>query len=749
MRGRPWLLAVAIVVLAVASGCGRADPVDGQDIERVLIVSMPGVTWADVQRGALPTLAKFASEAAIGDLSTRIGLRSASTTDAYLSIGAGTRAIAPRVDPAVAVDPDERYAGISSAEILERRLGFVPAGITYLPVGAALERNERSTFGARPGRLGDILAAHGVDRAVIANADAAEGFVSDEPLPDGAYARGAATALMTSAGLVPGGTVGRGLLTEDPLAPFGRRLDPSAVLGAVDDVWTAGRSVVLVEASDLSRAAAYGPRTQPTQRRQLRLDALRRSDDLLGELLPRTDPERDAVIVISPVSPASSPELAVVALRTPEGEAGLLRSPTTRRNGYVQLADVAPTILALLDLDQPQEIEGRAFEVGDVRSSDRIRMLVDQAEAAEFRDSLVPVVVPLIIAYLALLLGASVAEDRIGARFRRLLPVGSLAALGVVPATFLAARLDAVRGSTGGYLLVVAAIAGMFAGVVSVATRRRPGLAPVVGVGAVTAFFVGDVVAGAPLQLNAVFGYSVSVAGRFAGLGNLAFALFGAAAIVFGGLLVDRYGGLGRRGAWAVLGGIVLVEGLPMLGADVGGVIAMVPAFGVTGLVLVGRRVSWRWATALLAGAAVAVLAFAFVDAARPAGSRTHLARLAQHVVDGRWGPFFDSLSRRFHASFGDVEVAAWAGLAVLVVGTTAHVVLVALRTSRPGLFRRGAAPSDDPTRAVHTGLVVLAVIGLVANDSSIAVPATMLIIAVPTYVLRRSHEGDAALGAT
>jgi hypothetical protein len=741
-RRSPRFLAAGLALLAAVAGCGSADPVDGQRIERVLIVSMPGVAWADVQRGALPNLADFARGAAIGDLSTRIGLRSASTTDAYLSIGAGTRAIAPRVDPAVAVDPDERYAGVASAEILQRRLGFVPQGITYLPVGAALERNERSSFGAKPGRLGDLLAAHGVDRAVIANADAAEGFVSDEPPPDGAYARGAATALMTSEGLVPGGTVGRGLLTEDPLAPFGRRLDPAAVMAAFDEVWGPDRSVVLVEASDLSRAAAYSPRATSVQRRELRDDALERSDDLLGDLVAQTDPDHDAVLVVSPVAARGNPELAVVALRTPDGAAGLLRSPTTRRDGYVQLADVAPTVLALLDLDQPQEIEGRAFEVSDVRTSGRVAKLVDQAEAAEFRDSLSPVVVPLVIAYLALLLGASLAGRRVPDRIRRSLPAGCLGALGVVPATFLAARLSAVRGSTGGYLLAVVAMAAVFAAGVTVLTRNRRGLAPVLAVGAVTGFFVLDVLAGAPLQLNAVFGYSVAVAGRFAGLGNLAFALFGAGAIVLGGQLAERYGDRGRRWALAVLAGIVLVEGLPMLGADVGGVVSMVPAFGVTALILSGRRVGWRWATGLLVAAMVAVLAFAFVDAARPTGSRTHLARLAQHVLDGRWGPFFDTLNRRFHASFGDVEVAAWASLVALVLGTTAYVVVIALRRSRPELFRRRTAGLDVPTLAVRNGLFVLAVIGLAANDSSIAVPATMLIIAVPAFILQ-DHASD------
>src|SRR5690606_15939378 len=179
----------------------------------------------------------------------------------YLTLGAGTRAVAPRVDTAVAVEPDETYGGVPSAELLERRLGRVPGGIAYLGIGAAIDANDRSAYGAEVGALGDRLADAGIGRAVIANADAVEGFVSEDPPPEGAYARGAATMLMGSDGIVPGGGVSRSLLADDPEAAFGWRLDHHKVLDAFDQAWGGDDpAVVLVEASDLSRVAAYGSR---------------------------------------------------------------------------------------------------------------------------------------------------------------------------------------------------------------------------------------------------------------------------------------------------------------------------------------------------------------------------------------------------------------------------------------------------------------------------------------------------------
>src|SRR3546814_2775370 len=96
-------------------------------------------------------------------------------------------------------------------------------------------------------------------------------------------------------------------------------------------------------------------------------------------------------MVVSPVAGRSTPELAITALRSPGVAPGLLRSPTTRRDGYVQPADVAPTIFTLLGEEPPEENEGRPFEVAPPGADDRVERLIEGSRAAGFRDGLMTI----------------------------------------------------------------------------------------------------------------------------------------------------------------------------------------------------------------------------------------------------------------------------------------------------------------------------------------------------------------------
>ncbi|MGH9193892.1 MAG: hypothetical protein ACRDZ0_15645, partial [Acidimicrobiales bacterium] len=94
MRRAPAIAAIVVVALLAGCGAGDGDDAGSEPVDRVLIVALPGVGWADVEDADMPNLAAFVEDAAVGDISTRIGRHDASTTEAYLTLGAGTRAVA-------------------------------------------------------------------------------------------------------------------------------------------------------------------------------------------------------------------------------------------------------------------------------------------------------------------------------------------------------------------------------------------------------------------------------------------------------------------------------------------------------------------------------------------------------------------------------------------------------------------------------------------------------------------------------
>jgi hypothetical protein len=255
-----------------------------------------------------------------------------------------------------------------------------------------------------------------------------------------------------------------------------------------------------------------------------------------------------------------------------------------------------------------------------------------------------------------------------------------------------------------------------------------------VALGLLVTVISADVLAGASLQVNTSFGYSVAVAGRFTGLGNLAFSLFGAASLLLAVLATQRWGRRGLVVAGAVLAGALLVDGFPLLGADVGGTLTLVPAFALAGAALSGVRL--KPVHVVVAGllGLVVTLAFAAVDLSRPDHLQTHLARFARLLLDREWAGLAGSLGRRLQASFGGVDTAAWLAVLALTAGTVTYIRLIDRGREPLRFLRRDWSPAAV---AAAVGLGVLGAVGWVANDSSIAVPATMMIVVVPVLVDR------------
>jgi hypothetical protein len=720
---RVRLVAAALVLLITgglfAGPAGAAPapaPAPAKPHRSVLVLSLPTLAWSDLYTGRTPNLDRLLSGSAVAALSVRDVVRSTGPADGYAAVSAGTRARGV-ADSGEVLQPDEDYFGIRAGAVFRRNTGLsVDGGVVNLDQPEVVRRNDRLDFDAVVGALGQALEDAQVPRAVIANADGRAGPLAPT------FAREGASALADESGVTPAGAVSRDLLMEDPTSPFGLRYDPDAVLRAFDGLWPAA-GVVMVEGSDLARVDRYRTNATPAQQVRLRNAALVRTDQLVGQLLERVDLAKDAILVVAPYHSSAGVHLTVTGVHAPGVTPGLLRSASTRRAGFVELVDVAPTILALAGVNRPDSMEGRAFERterGAATGQQRAHDLVVINRSAKFRDHMVGRVATIFVVLQALLLAAALASTGRRPGIRRLVGTAALGMLGFLPATYLAGLVQFYRWNGLAYWGFIAAVSIAVGVGAEVAGRRHRFDPLLLALGVIFGLLVVDMLLGAPLQLNTVFGYSPTVGGRFAGMGNLAYGQFAGAAFLIAGLLLRRL--TGRRiavpAALGVLGLAIVIDGSPMWGSDVGGVLAFVPAIGVTASIVSGRRIRLRSAAIWGAATLVVISAFAALDMARPADQRTHLGRLVESISHHGLSSLTTVVTRKLSANLGVLTSTIWTAMVPIAL-----CFVVYLLWKAPG----SARSIRETLPEVLGALAVVGFLGFALNDSGIAVPGVML----------------------
>jgi hypothetical protein len=492
--------------------------------------------------------------------------------------------------------------------------------------------------------------------------------------------------------------------------------------------------VVLVEASDLRRAAAFRPRAAPARADAAWALALESTDRLVGALLDRLDPEVDAVVVIAPTT---SPErgLGVFGIRAVEHPPGLLTSANTRQSGYVLLTDVAPTIAALAGADlDVGGIEGRPVESrrGHGSALDRRDGLVRGQSAALFRDRMLePVVLFLVVAVGLLSLAAAVAFVRGWTSAEPWLRRAALVLLCLPAMTYLAALLPFHDWGSGPYWLFL--LGGSIAAASGVGSlARRSWLAPALaGYALLLAVVTGSVVLlGSRLQLSTVFGDSPIVAGRFTGINNVTFGLFVVAGIVLACALVHHIAGAaGRRWMLALLAAVLLIDVAPMWGSDVGGALAGLPALTIVAVGLGRWKVRWRTVGLIALGTLVLVVGLAVLDLSRDSADRSHLGRLFERIGSDGASGLTTVVERKLSANLRSLAESTWRYVFVPVA------LAIGLTAWRARSRAVAVARAFPPLVAALPGLGVAAVAGYGVNDSGIAVPGAMVAFLVPGLV--------------
>ncbi|GAA4238852.1 hypothetical protein GCM10022254_56530 [Actinomadura meridiana] len=709
-------LITVLTALPVAVSGGSVARAEAAPSGRVVIVGVPGLMWSDIGRTETPALWKLVAGGSAAGLSIRTTRTNTCPTDGWLTLSAGQRSRLPHRScalPAAPILPGQRSP-----------TGPPPVGGAIAPGWPEIKSDNADTnYHAQVGLLGDAVQRAGGCTTAVG--------------PGAVFGVGNG-----------GGRVDRYVDAPDRATP---------------EDW-ARCSLTAVDVDDLFRAYidagvnAKGEQIPLSERK--RADATAAADRRVAQVVAGV-PDGTTVLVAGLSDIGVAPHLRVAIARSKSsGDTGLfgrgyMSSSATRQDGLVTLTDLTATALKLLGLRQPKEAVGSQWRTQPSSDStqDRVESLEDQDVAAQaIRSVQTSFYWVLFATQLVLYLIAAFALRRVGGDRRsraRILGGTRVIALlgGAVPgASFLAGLLPWWRADSATPILICTVIgfAGLLTGVALAGPWRRSAFAPGLVITLVTALVLAlDVMTGSKLQLNTLMGYTALVAGRFYGFGNQAFSLFAVAAMLTAAWLTEFPVRAGRkRLALGIVAGIgafaVAVDGLPAWGSDFGGVLAMVPAFAMLGLMVTGRRVSPLKLALFCVAGAVLVLLISYVNS--KSANPTHLGRFWQDLMDGdAWGVIVRKFDAMVHS------IGYW-HLTLPLAAALGFLFFVLARPTRwrVSLLQRAYEHSVTMRPALLCALTV-GVIGTLVNDSGMVILSVSFSLATPLMLAAgvRSLEID------
>lgn len=618
-------------------------------------MAIPGLRWADVE--AMPHLAALASHSAVAELSVKTRGGTTRCPAGLLAVSAGNRTAAPlSLTAPVATTASAPPTGSTALAPLPPP-PHCKIDMSNWP--ALRQANHTSRYDAKIGGLGATLESAGIKTVAV------------RPVA------------------IP------------MLADFAGHVD--AVVPSVSQAVAAGGAVALVD-QQLYGVLALG--------RPAALQAVDARIAAVDKLLPS-----GAIFMVTGISDLSGghAQLHALMLSGPGWTHTQLKSSAAGRAPYVQLIDIAPTILAAEGVTVPSYMVGRAMAPSG-SSAPSIATYVDDNHHAVGQRSLgqrVFLALGIVAILMMLLAAAPVWAGRWLARWlaRILAPAPAL--------VFIANAFPWWRWPQLAYGGIVLGGCLILATATTIAARRSvtAGLL-VVPVFSFAALAI-DQLTGATMQLSSPLGDSPLIAGRFSGMGNLDFAVMATSALIVAGVVGGR---LSRFPAIicasAIAATAVVIDGAPQLGNDIGGVLSFLPAaIVVVALVAQVPITKLRVLAVVLTTVAVAV-GVALVDYSRPATNQTDVGRFAGQVLHGGAGIEVRRKADAALASFG------W------TIGTFVVVVAVLLAVVARQRIRRALATSPGANAGVVAAAVV-AVLGVALNDSGITIAAMVVIVGV------------------
>ncbi|WP_216387258.1 hypothetical protein [Arcanobacterium phocae] len=695
---RWWGTAVVIILLLIGTllapawrgkTISQAGTITDMPGNKTVFIGVSGVTWADISAEKTPTLYDFVGRGSSANLVVKtIGVTTCPNAG-WLTISQGVRA----------ADPIEKGC---AKPITAATDGVLPARVEK----ARIAGEATSPFTPPETTFGDELASRGMSVGTIGS--------------------GAALALRTSTNLPAGQrhhaniTYTNGIATH-PAAVYPAVSQADLVVVDLGRVTNTSHAIARAKGKGMleDMRAAFAPPVARSVHATAQISALDRE---LGELLDVIDPNTTIMIGSVADSDSRTAQLQFMSAAGPGITPGTVSyTNSTRHRGLVQLTDIPQALLTLLGQQPIADFVGSpiAFHNDDAQATQDIvaELRDNNARAIAVRPAVGPFYLLMSISAGIFLIGSLVRWWRLSRAGKTAILSNTQRAIALTIALLPAASFLANLMPWWNTPVPTAAFLGCILGI-SIAgaalSRRTPCAAGCVAL--ISATTIGlDVVLGSVLHSSSVLGDQPQQGGRFYGLSNAPFTVFALSmiylAFVAARILRTRYEQVAVPAAVMALGIIaVVIDGAGSLGADFGGVPALVAAFLVLLVVMGGRALTPRTFIIIFGTASLVGIGAAFVDWLRPQESWTHLGRFFQSIIDGE---AINVVYRKLMFMLGSAPWFVWLLLAIIAL---------AMWIWRDQIRVLTLSAQDSDIRWVIRAMVTLVVVGVALNDSGLVI---------------------------
>ncbi len=586
----------------------------------------------DDMASAGPNLKSLVNSGAVGFMNTGTRWRQPSI-QSYLTIGTGDWWRQP-VEGPVCLGAGQMIDGVLASNLYRRETGLRPNSnaVLCIHLAALLQEAAKSPKKNRVGFIGDAFHSAGLKTALAGSGNS--GFIA-----------------MDGLGIVDMGAVGPSVTQPDEFCPGGLSDDVPAMLGAAAGF---GReaSFIVVEPGDLNRTEEARAYISDSAYLFNRKKAMQRLDAVAGGLAAQVRSRGGALIICSPrrstMPGGGVSSLAPVIVWRPKMQPSLLKSASTRLPGLISEVDMAPTILSEAGLDLPIGMLGIPAE--PIPAAGAVKHLM-QMERMAVRNYALRIPVLASLGALVILVVAAAEfilwKKRGSRRAVALVQLGLLVLLSLPLVLFFSSALTVEGGAAFALYNVLILLVVLVCVRILCLAAGRAGLnlsAPsaLLLLTSITVF--ADAVCGAQILRWSILSCDHITGIRYYGIGNEYMGILVGSALV-GVLLLfqntQRLLALPARqlifsAVWFIL--ITWVIGFPGVGANVGGLITSVAAFGTALFVLSGTRWHLRQAAVLLLAGLLSVAVFSLVDVLLLGVEASHLGRTVAMVHNYGWG---------------------------------------------------------------------------------------------------------------